>query len=363
VRWGSYPTLLKGFEKSSQPKQLDLFGNFEDDNELEPIPNPPAGGEDRGWASYHKKCNEVAKRNLMKKHSFFELFHPDYYLYSGIDYRTQLPTMEKVRELYKQAILKGKDNPGRYNEFWWDTPKYIIETNGLSDIELRARLHHIRLFLLPYWSCGYVSPDLSYTEHIIDEQISYRYYLDGTKLSTCGPHDNDTLDLPSYSGLFNLEFLEWVRATLDIPHKEVISDDDVLKENIIHYINRLIGSDNFRVYDFERKVNTFKDWKQLKASIVSLIPAGSNGGGSGYSIDGFSGSYSIDKKGNIEITQNKNLRVELNRNIDGLEDYEYRDDCVFVWNLSGDEIYKKAFELFNQKAIINQTSLFDFMAA
>jgi len=349
--------LLKGFEKKSVPKQLSLFGG---DTELEPMPNPPQGGNDKGWSSYHKKSNEVAKRNLKKQYGFFELFHPSYELYTGIDYRKFLPSKEEVRELYKQAILKGKDNPGRYDEFWWDYPKYIMEESGLSDFELISRLHSIRLFLLPYKKYGYVSPDLSYTGHKIKSGVSYRYYLDGTKLSTCGHHDNDTLALPSYDGLFDAEFLDWVRDTLGIPYKEPISDDEVLKKNLQHYMHRLIGADNMKGYDFKKKVNTFKDWKEFKKSIQKLIPKGNNGGGSGYSMDNFRGSISIDGKGHVCITQKIKNRLEMNRNVDGLEREKYDTDSVYVWNLFGDDIYKKTFELFNKKEIANQTSLFDF---
>lgn len=352
--------ILKNFEKSDVGKQLSFFDDGNDDD-LEPEPPTPSG--DGNWSGYFKKSAEVRKRNLMKKYSFFELLSIDYYTYADIDYRERLPSIEEVRELLKQAILKGKDNPGRYDDFWFDTPSYLNRDGGLSDIELKQRLKFgIRLFLLPFTSYFKAWTDDSYSLHAHDETISYRYYLDGERLSTCSSHDNDKLDLPVYSGLFNAELLEWVRNVMDIPYAEVISDDDVLRGNIRHFMHRLIGSDNAKTYDFEIKINTFKDWKQFKASITSLIPKGNNGGGSGYSLDGFSGGYSVDRKGNIKIVQNYNQRVELNRSVDGLKVDDYRDSDVIVWNLSGDEIYKEAFRLFSKKAVV-QTSLFDFIAA
>ncbi|SMP89593.1 hypothetical protein SAMN06314019_1106 [Epsilonproteobacteria bacterium SCGC AD-311-C15] len=351
--------ILKNFEKSDAGKQLSLFDDGSDDElELEPI--APRG--EGNWSGYFKKREEVNKRNLMKKYSFFELLSIEYFTYSGIDYRKQLPSIENIRELLKQAILKSKDSPGRYNDFWFDTPAYLTRDGALSDIELVNRLRSVRLFLIPYTSYFRVSTDLSYSSFSLNENISHRYYLDGTKLSTCGSHDNDTLDLPTYDGLYNAELLEWVRNVMNIPCKEVISDDDVLRENIENFMWRLIGSENAKVFDFKNKINTFKDWKQFKANITSLIPRGNNGGGSGYSIDGFSGGYSIDGKGNIKITQNYEQRIELNRNVDGLEIDDHRDSNVLVFNISGDEIYKEAFRLFSKKAVI-QTSLFDFLAA
>jgi len=351
---------LKGFEKSLQPKQLNLFGESED--ELEPEPEMPKGGEDRGWNSYWKKLHEVRKRNLKRKYTFFELFHPRYYIYAGIDYRKQLPSLEESRELYKKAILAGKDNPGRYDEFWWDYPEYIADPDGLSDIELKARLHSIRLWLVPYWQDAYVSPDLSYFEHKIDEGVSYRYYLNGTKLSTCGSHDNDKLELPSYEGLFDTEFLDWARKTLNIPYKEPISDEDILKENLKYFFDSLLWYEKEN-YDYLHKINTFKDWKQFKADILNFCKekgVDCNGAGSGYSIDGFSGHYSLDKKGEVKVEQHCQIREELNRNLD-LEINDY--DKYIVYKLVGDEIYKKAFDLFNKKEIANQVTLFDFVAA
>lgn len=350
--------LLKGFEKFSQPKQLNLFG--ESENDLEPEPELP--DNDRGWATYFKKQDEVKKRNLKKQYTFFELFHPTYYLYSGIDYRKQLPSLEETRELYKKAILKGKDNPGRYDEFWWDNPRYIINHDGLSDIELKDRLSSIRLFLVPYWDYGYVWTDNSYTARELGNCIRYRYYLDGTKLTPSGDHDNDTIsNLPSYEDLFNSEFLEWVRTTLNIPQKDAISDEDILKENLKCFFNFLLWyeSDN---YDYLHKINTCKDWKHFKSDITSFLKekgVDANGGGSGYSLDGFIGNISLDKKGEVRIEQHCKIREELNRDVD-LEVNDY--DRYIVYRLVGDEIYKKAFELFNKKEIANQATLFDFAA-
>ena len=298
----------------------------------------------------------------MKKDSFFELLSIDYYTYADIDYRKQLPSIGEIREMLKQAILKGKDNPGRYDEFWFDSPSYLYGGGVLSDIELGLRLRTIRLFLLPYTHYFKAWTNDSYSLHPQSEAIWSRYYLDGEKLSTSGSHDNDKLDLPTYDGLYDAEFLEWVRNVMKISRKEVISDDDVLRGNIKDFMHRLIGSDNAKKYDFEIKINTFKDWKQFKASITGLMPKGNNGGGSGYSLDGFCGGYSIDRKGNIKITQDYNQRVELNRNVDGLEIDEYRDSDVVVFDISGDDIYKEAFRLFNKKAVV-QTSLFDFLVA
>lgn len=347
--------------KKPQVKQLSLFGD--DNNELEQEPEMPT--DEHGWNSYHKKCEEIRKRNLIKQYSFLDLLDIEYYVYSGIDWRKFLPSIEEVKELYKQAILKGMHNPGRYDDFWFNSPGYLARDGALSDRELKARITStIRLFLLPFKNYQKGHTDLSYAWHSLDWlTVNYRYYLNGSKLSTNSHHDNDKLNLPSYDGVFDDEFLEWVRQTMGIEKTEVISDDDVLRNNIKNFFSRLIGYEAFEKYDFEHKINTFKNWKQFKADILPLKPESNNGGGSGYSLDGFSGSIYIDGKGKIEITQDIDERIELGRSIDGLETYDYGNNAVYVFKLSGDEIYKKAFELFNKKVAVKQTSLFDFLAA
>jgi hypothetical protein len=351
--------ILKNFDKNNQTKQLSLFADEIDENELEPEPQMPT--TDGGWSKYHKECEDIRKRNLMKQYSFFELLDIEYYTYSGIDYRSKLPTIEGIREKLKQAIIKGTNNPGRYDEFWFDYPSYLTRDGGLSDIELKIRLRSIRLFLVPYTSPFKAWTDDSYSLHTREESIDYRFYLDGERLTTCGPHDNDKLDLPTYNDLYNLEFLDWVRNTLNIPYKEVISDDDILRENLRHYFNSLLWYGKVN-YDFVKKIQTFQNWKQFKTDInlyLKINNIDSNGGGSAYSLDGFSGNYSKDKKGQIKITQKQNERISLNRNVDlPLNDYgEY-----IIYDLTGDEIYKKAFELLNEHSKNRvQTSLFDFM--
>lgn len=299
-----------------------------------------------------------SKIDLLKdKYSFFELFNPSYELYSGIDHRLKLPTKEEIRVLYKKAILQGMEKPGRYDWFWLDTPNYIAVTDGLSDFELRDRLNSIRLFLVPYTDYFKCFIDDSLTDHSREDKspkISYRYYLDGTRgLSQSGPHDIETLDFSSYDDIFNAELLEWVRETLNIPILEVISDEGILKKNLEHYFNRLLGYGKNK-FDFKCRIDDAKDWKKFKAEITSFLKEKSidaNGGGTGICLDGFSGGYALDKKGNIKITQLLEDRISLNRDIDSLETYNCNSKKVVVFDISEDEIYKKAFELFKTKEV------------
>jgi len=345
---------LKGFETTTS-KTFDLFGDAKNEDEIEVLPPQPENGN---WDKYFKECKRINVKNIMKKYTFLELFNPKFCLYAGIDHRLKLPTMEETRELYKKAILVGMKNSGRDNGwFWWDTPEYILVKDGLSDFELRDRLNSIRLFLVPYTDYFNCFIDDSLTDHSREDktpEISYRYYLDGTRgLSQSGPHDIETLDFPSYDDIFNAELLEWVRETLNIPVLEVISDEDILKENLEHYFSSLLwyGKNEF---DYKSRIDDAKDWKKFKAEITSFLKEkgiDANGGGSGVSLDGFSGGYALDKKGNIKITQLLEDRISLNRDIENLITDDWNSNKVVVFDISDDEIYRKAFELFKTKEV------------
>lgn len=96
--------------KKNTKKQLSLF---ERDNvdELEKLPSPNCG-EDNSWNSYYKKVEKVRKNNLKKQFTFFQLFndHSASWLYEDIDWRKFLPTQEEFETIFKNIILKYKDN-------------------------------------------------------------------------------------------------------------------------------------------------------------------------------------------------------------------------------------------------------------
>ncbi|MBW6487505.1 hypothetical protein [Sulfurimonas sp.] len=362
--------ILKNFEKSDKGKQLSLF---EDDSEeeFEKEPEMPSG-ESGNWNKYFKDCYNVRRRNLMKQYSFFELcdFTIAWYSYKEpwvVDsWRKQLPKSNKeMIELVKDAIIKGTttdEGHGRFDDFWWDDEYGYMTCDGaLSNIELINRVKSlIRLYLVPYTSYFHVSTDLSCSHWIFEEQTRYRYWFDGKKIQ--GSSWSGEKDLPSYE-LYDLEFIDWLRNHFNISYKDVVSDEHVLKQNLRHFFSSILWYAKDE-YDYEAKINTFKDWKQFKSDIFSFLKKKdidkSNGGGSGYSIDGFSSSYDLCSKGSIVVRQNRDLRITLNRAMDEstLDDYGY----VEVFNLQGDEIYGEAFRVF-KKETIKQTSLFDFMAA
>lgn len=349
--------LLVDFEKGkNESKQLSLFGDdSEDDFEVEPK-SPDSNGN---WAKYFKDCARVRRNNLKKQYSFFELCNltDDWYIYRDLDYRNLLPHGNKeMIEIVKQEILKvgTSADRGSFN----DEVNYICKNGALSDIELINRVKHlIHMELVPYVREFYVWVDDSYSANTREKEISHRCWFDGKTINAAL---HDYRDYPVYD-LNDVDFIAWLRNHFNITNIECISDEEVLKKNISHYMNSMLWYKR-EGYNFEEKINTFSTWKQFKSDILSYLKdnglSSNNGGGSGYSIDSFRGGYSLDKKGHVEVLQNYRDREAMGRDIESLPRHQNNESQVVVYDLTGDEIYKQAFELFTNKPI----SLFDFAA-
>ena len=208
--------------------------------------------------------------------------------------------------------------------------------------------------------------DLSYNVNEIPKGVDYAFYLDGERLSfslVSIRTDEAILDTlrTFYRGVFNTELLEFIRETFRIEKAEAISDEDILKENIESYFESLLSYERDN-YDFKEKIQFSKDWKQFKRDIIAFLKEKGiehNGGGSGVSLDGFRGWKSIDRKGSITVEQNCQYRKSLGRDIElPVNDY----GRYVVWDLQGDEIFKKAYELFKEKKVVKPT-LFDILVA
>lgn len=351
--------LLINFDKNNSKQQLSLF---EEDNvlELEKEPVSPRGGEDNDWNGYFKKVEKVRKNNLLKQYSFFELFndHSSSWLYTDIDWRKFIPSQNEIVTMFKNTILKYKDKPGRYEDGWFDdTSKWITRDGALSDFELFERVRfQLRLYLVPYKSFGHVITDLSFNHSYFEESIEYRFYLNNGKLESYGSYDYDKTDLPIYD-LNNEEFVSWLRKTLDVPTKEIDSDDEVLNNGIEQFLNSFLWYGR-EEYNWKTRIKNFKDWKSFKNDFFSfkkMKNIDNNGSSSLIASDGYRGSLNYDKnKYGITILQDKKLREELNRKIIPTD---YNDDSLVI-ELKGDEVFKKAFELFGS---VKQVSLLDFM--
>ena len=352
--------LLLNFEKKNTNQQLSLF---EEDNviELEKEPESPRGGEDNTWNSYQRKTEKVRKNNLKKLFSFFDLFndHSSSWLYTDIDWRKFLPTQDEVISMFKEIITKYKVNPGRYDDGWFDDESHWITRDGpLSDFELFERvMFQTRLHIVPYKHFSRVNVDLSYGHTVFEDSIDYRFYFINGKLKQYSSCDYDKKDLPKYK-LYNDEFISWLRETFNVPNKEIDSDEEVLKSGIVQFLDKILwyGKDE---YNWKSKIKSFKEWKSFKNDLISFIKMKNincNGGCSLIAEDGYRGSLDyFSSKYSITIYQNRKLREKLNREITTCC---YSNESL-VFEIKGDEIFKKAFEFFGSN--IKQLSLLDFM--
>lgn len=343
-------------ERNATAKQISLFGEDDRQDQLLPAPVQPPY-ETINWTKYTNECEAVKKHNLKIQYTFFELCDPQnsWYRYQDINREHLLPqTNEAMIELVKDAITKvdaTDERSNRLKDCWWEGRDWITRDGALSDIELMSRVKFsIRLYLVPYKRNHHVSTDLSYQACVYDESIQYRFWFDGRKIV-----DYDRSDEIKYE-LATPEFIAWIREKFHVEYCEPISDEEIIKRNLLTFLKSHLPHDNeFSIMD---EINKSKDWKHFKSKFFSYMKErniDSNGGGSGYSLDGLYGSMYRDKKGKVTVTQDKKARVAMGRSIDDLEDEEYDNDNCYVCYLKGDEIYKKAFELLNTQ----NSSLFD----
>lgn len=355
--------LLRMPEEENKGVQLSLFGDEFEVDEEEKMPSQPTDSSDGSWGRYHNECKRVNKNRLKKNNTFFELFNIRFYEYTGIDHRLKLPTIEEFKDIYRQIILNPVE--GRFENYWLDSLKYL--TAPSSDVELISRLKGtIRVFLVPFkkYYTAFYGIDYGHTNNDSkDDRIAYRFYTSGKDVTSTWDLDYDKCsDFPNYGEIFeDASFIAWIRDTLNIPYIEAINDEDALKENIKSYFNGMLWCKK-EEYDWMSKIKTFRNHNEFYANFKAFLKANkidSNGGGSGYSGDGYSGSIWRDKDGHIEVKQKIEARHMLNRPCEGLEidsHYGYYTIC----EVKGKDIYKKAYELF-AKSGYRELSLFDFL--
>lgn len=365
-----YVELLKEESGAGKPKTSSLFG---DEEVEEPLPEEPSDSNGTSWEKYFREEKRIKRNRLIKKYNFFELcnFESSWYLYKDkwlIDsWTAQLPKNNKeMIELVKEAIVKGTTSAnkhGRFDDFWWDdSHNYINRDGALSDIELIDRTKQlIRLYLVPYHEYKYVSVDLSYTGRELGGKTDYRFWFDGKKINGCSWLKCDV----EYE-LYDKDFISWLRAYFNIAHKEVISDEEILKGNIRIALQMAYGSKE-PDFDAFKEISKAKNFKEFKSAAIKA-KRNTTVGGSGYAIDGFNSSIYMDaslKRACIEITQPKKHREELGREITESKDASFvlREGHVTVYSLNFVEVLEKAYDLFKKDTKPKQTSLFDFLAA
>jgi len=299
--------------------------------------------------------DEPSEDEPLEKYSFFELcpLNGDTYgTYHDMDYRKYLPKSNKeMIELIKNAIVKGTSSEkgyGRFNDFWWDDEySYMTRDGALSDYEIISRVKSlIRLYLVPYHRDRRVSVDLSFNPTVVEAKTDYRFWFDGKKINSCGHHWYEEKHLLTYE-LYNSEFIAWLREYFNIPCKEMLSDEDMLKRKVFETLQFILSYKKDE-YDLFEKVRTFDSWKSFKKDFMGSLKNNNLnfiGGSSGYCIDGFSSSINGNEKiAKLVITQDIYARKLADRNIDDLDRDDFNKNKVIVFDVEGDEIFKLAYE-------------------
>lgn len=353
--------LLINFEENSNSSvQLSLFDEPQKKNGiiLEKEPESPGTGNDRAWGPYFKKCEQVKINNLKKQYKFFELFEDTrYHIYRDNDWRKFLPSNDELIEEAKRIILKYKDNVGRYDDGWFDDEyKYLTRDGALSDYELFYRLRLvIRLYFVPYKRYFHISTDDSYSSWESKEENSHRFWFSGREMNYSCSSDYDKNDLPKYD-LFQPDFIQWIRDTLNIANKDYITDDEALKSGIEQFMRGNKLMDNWK--EIIQECRTDKEFlSRINTYLTDDDYDSRNGGQSLCGVDGYNGRISYDKKkSKIELDQDLMIREMLDRDITNVT----RFGDVNVYILTGKEIYLKAFSLF-KKQQSKQKNIFDII--
>lgn len=358
--------LLKNFDKNSQVKQISLFDD--DTNGIELKPESPKN--DKGWSSYFKVCEAIDKRNTIKKFKFFDmcdLMYPKY-IYKDVDYRHLLPeSSEELIEIIKDVIVQTETNRIDENkdENSWEYSSFDNEYNyiaygkALSDIELMNRLKFmLRIYLVPYKRYYHKGNHNDNEPIVYGTRHSSRFWYNLGKIESNQYTDMDKQIMPEYT-IFTDEFVQWLRDYFDIPISEYISDEDILKENMKCFFKSIFGHE---LEGFTTTIESSNKWQEFRKKVYAHPDYSNNCGGSGYSLDGFKGSYSLFGKGEVSVRQSQADRNRMGRNVDDLKPYFLDSENTLLWSFKGDEIYKKTFELFKNEGV-KQSSIFDFMAA
>ncbi len=326
-------------KEDSKPKQLSLFG---DDDELEQEPLSPSDGGDEGWDKHFRDCMGVRKRNLAKEHSFFELCDLDnsWYCYSDNAFAKFLPQNED------EMIEHIRDN---INEaFNTDSDKYLRDSK-LSDIELFEKVRcSLRLGILPYERHTKFSIDDSYSLHTYHQYETCRFDFNYLKMSGSWNYN----ELPVYN-LYRDDFLQMMRKHFNCEFVGPVSDDEVLKINIKGIFNYILRDSKISMKEM---IDSSCNVKEFKKTLINYN-GNTTFNSSGISIDGFRSDFEFGKKLSLKVTQDVEKRERIGRGIDGFR-ADYRDNILVIWELNGDEIYQKAFELFKEV----ESTLFDFAA-
>ncbi|MFW2553694.1 hypothetical protein [Aliarcobacter butzleri] len=303
---------------------------------------------------------EENKRISIKDLSFWDCIN-DYYLFDLDDYLKDIPKdNEEMMAFVKKCITLYFENPEKeYDFFCFDYDEYLT-SEPISDREMLSRLYsQLRMYfgLSTYVEDRY-SIYLNEEVHKITKkgEAKKRFYASyyGARLKVTLYDEKSKL-----YDLYDKEFCSWLREKLNVPYREPLTDNEVIKDSLLYLSKRFI-KDEKEFYSF---INDAKDAADFRKNIVSYIKklgnyTGHHGGGCSPLDDCYSESYGYDLNHlHLEISQLNEYRKQLGRNID---EKSSREDYTYIFKVKGVEVFDKMYEYLSDNLYNNSTKLDTF---
>ncbi|MDN5096537.1 hypothetical protein [Aliarcobacter butzleri] len=303
---------------------------------------------------------EENKRISIKDLSFWDCIN-DYYLFDLDDYLKDIPKdNEEMMAFVKKCITLYFENPEKkYDFFCFDYDEYLT-SEPISDREMLSRLYsQLRMYfgLSTYVEDKY-SIYLNEEVHKITKkgEAKKRFYASyyGARLKVTLYDEKSKL-----YDLYDKEFCSWLREKLNVPYREPLTDNEVIKDSLLDFSKRFI-KDEKEFYSF---INDAKDAADFRKNIVSYIKklgnyTGHMGGGGSPLDDCYSISYGYDLNHlNLEISQLNEYRKQLDREIDLKSS---REDYTYIFKVKGVEVFEKMYEYLSGNLDNSSTKLDSF---
>ncbi|MFY4796960.1 hypothetical protein ACOTVS_10575 [Aliarcobacter butzleri] len=302
-----------------------------------------------------KENRKVSSKDL----SFWDCIN-DYYLFDLDDYLKDVPKdNEEMMAFVKECITLYFENPEKeYDSFDFEYDEYLT-SEPISDREMLSRLYtKLRMY---FGLSTYVED--RYTDYFDGFSLItnkgetkkrfYSYYY-GTRLEV-RLYDEKS----KFYDLHDKEFCSWLREKLNIPYREPLTDNEVIKDSLLDFSKRFIRDEE----EFYSYINDAKDAVDFRKNIISYIKklgnyTGHMGGGGGPLDDCYSISYGYDLNHlNLEISQLNEYRKQLDREIDLKSS---REDYTYIFKVKGVEVFEKMYEYLSRNLDNSSTKLDSF---
>lgn len=250
------------------------------------------------------------------------------------DYLKNIPKdNEEMIKLVKSCITLYFENPEKeYNSFDFEYDEYFTR-EPISDREILSRLYfNLRIYFK------------------LDSETVYTSYH-GARLKV-------KFNKPKFYDLYDQKFCSWLREKLNVPYREPLTDNEVIKDSLLDFSKRFI-KDEKEFYSF---INDAKDAVDFRKNIISYIKksgdyTGHQGGGGGPLNDCYSISYGYDLNHlYLEISQLNEYRKQLDREIDLKSS---REDYTYIFKVKGVEVFEKMYE-YLKKDLLNYQEIEKF---